>query len=280
MDSPNPLPAPVPTPEVTPQVYVQPASPLKKLLKISLILSGIIILILTIILTLNYFNILSLSSLFPKYFSFLPHQDLFFKNPLIGKAKSLGYTITYIDPKDTTGRTVFYEGKGIFGNNGIGEQITKNPDGSSYTSRIIGIFQELKDTPASPDKYLILVDLKTRKSYQPLRIILDPEKASTLSAKPTLPLTQLFVENLNILVNISTQNGELINEFYKLSNDEIKNILRNGDAVNMTLWPTYTSDKKALTNSKDESGKNIIWKLYIRRFGGKAQIEKELGRSI
>ncbi|MDD5416272.1 MAG: hypothetical protein PHE48_04740 [Candidatus Daviesbacteria bacterium] len=76
MDSPNPSPAPVPTPEVTPQVYIQPPSPLRKIIKISLISGGIIILILAIILILNYFNILSLSSLFPKYFSFLPHQPL------------------------------------------------------------------------------------------------------------------------------------------------------------------------------------------------------------
>jgi len=44
--------------------------------KIVLISGGIVILILTIILTLNYFNILSLSSLFPEYFSWLPHQSL------------------------------------------------------------------------------------------------------------------------------------------------------------------------------------------------------------
>ncbi|MDD5147688.1 MAG: hypothetical protein PHV63_04040 [Candidatus Daviesbacteria bacterium] len=74
MDSPNP--SPLPTPEVTPQVYVQPASPLKKILKIALISLGIIVLVLVIILTLNYFNILSLSSLSPKYFSWLPHQTL------------------------------------------------------------------------------------------------------------------------------------------------------------------------------------------------------------
>ncbi|MBU1000509.1 hypothetical protein KKE78_03900 [Patescibacteria group bacterium] len=68
-----------------PEVLIAKSSPLKKILKISLISGGIIVLILALILTLNYFNILSPSSLFPKYFSFLPHQSLSqkAKNPAV-----------------------------------------------------------------------------------------------------------------------------------------------------------------------------------------------------
>ncbi|MBU1000263.1 hypothetical protein KKE78_02615 [Patescibacteria group bacterium] len=68
-----------------PEVLIAKSSPLKKILKISLISLGIIILILTVILTLNYFNILSLSSLFPDKLDWMPRQSLS-QIPTKGKA--------------------------------------------------------------------------------------------------------------------------------------------------------------------------------------------------
>lgn len=197
-------------------------------------------------------------------------------NPLVTKANQIGYNILWMDPDDTVGRTVFYDKRGNSGNNGIGEQQTKNPDGSLYITHITGMFQEIKDISNSPDKYLILANPQTRKPYELLRIILDPQEASPQSTKPTVPFTQLFVEDLDILADTAGKNGEFLSEFRKFSFDQISTILRNGDAVGTILWPTYTINKKALTIAEDESGNNIVWKLYIRRFGGKAQIEKEL----
>ncbi|GEM_PF-2809070 len=260
-------------------------------------------------LILNYLNILRLSELYPNQLGFLPHRPAspastrgvqrgepyqavsqpikttvsptpsFLNNPLVAKSKAIGYNIIWMDPNDTTGRTVLYDQRNA-PDNGIGEHQIKNTDGSLYVDRITGIIQEIKDIPKSPDKYMVLINPQTKQSYQPFRIILDPEEASTLSAKLTLPFTQLFIENLDVLANVSAQNEKLLAEFRKFSTDEVQRILNKDDAISAVLWPTYGVNNKSLVNAKDESGYNSVWKLYIRRFGGKEQIEKELGKSL
>lgn len=249
--------------------------------------------------TLNYFNILSLSSLYPNQLGFLPHRPLqqsqqniprpspsptpeFLSNPLVARAKNIGYNIIWMDPSDTVGRTVFYDWKGTYGSGGIGPKEIKNQNGTIYIRHITGLFQGFQEIPNSSDKHLLLKNPLTQEILSPLRITLT-QSESTSSATPHFPLTSLFVEDLSILTNNATGSASSLGEFRNWKTTDLQIVLEKGDAVVASLWSNMTRTQQGVVmgkTPKDNEGNFGVLHLHLRRFGGKTEVEKELGHSI
>lgn len=187
-------------------------------------------------------------------------------NPLIQKAKSLGYEIIWMDPEDTLGRTIFYNWRGEAGYGGIGVREVKNPDGTTYTRHITGIFQRFEDIPQSKDKYLLLLDPKNNKRLPLVRLIFEQT--------PTKSSSGLAVEKLSVPLDVKEYGSEYIGTALEIGSN-LEKILRSGDAVAVQLNTDGSSNFK---NLKDKNGNFEVFFLFLRRFDGKIQIEKELGK--
>ncbi len=255
--------------------------------------------------TLNYFNILPVSETFPKYLGWLPRQHAQPKiasqgqtlqnqylqnspqnpdmsahifptatpipNSLISKAKTLGYDIININQDDVVGRTTFYENKTIANNGGIGIKKYKNINGKEFIAQIVGSFENLKDIANSLDKYLILKNPITNKQFSPVRILLNTPPSSS---SEELSSTYFIIEDLNYNGKIASLSAQNLGTIGRFSKKEIEQIFHKGDAVAVGLATN------ALGNVMDQNQQLESLVIFIRRFGGKEEVEKEIGRKI
>ena len=247
--------------------------------------------------TLNYFNILQVSSVFPNQLGFLPHKPYqpsqqlnnvamkqinnittipsptqpFLLNSLIAKAKSLGYSIILISPDDTVGRTAFYNSRMIINNEGMGIKKTKNAKGKESAAQIVGAFEELKDIKNSSDKYMLITNPDTKEKFPLIRIIIDISSPS--SPQDNIP-TQLLVEDLNYNGETASLSAQSLGSISQLSIKEIGEIFHKGDSIAVGLKINPQG------NTIDENNNLQSLVLYVRRFGGKTEIEKEISRKL
>lgn len=196
-------------------------------------------------------------------------------------AKEAGYNIIWKDPKDTTGRTVFYDYRGGWGG-GIGENYSQQngTDGKVYRHRIsmVGSFGSFEAIPASKDKYIILKDPRTGVLFQKIRIDFEGKIVTTEGMRPT----NLGIENISLnkaTAQSSGVNGKL--EYVpQWDKEQLARIIQPGDAVHISLTAV-----KGISGNVLQEENNVVTANYepyfagsiiVRRFGGKAQIEKEL----
>lgn len=241
---------------------------------------AVIVLILIIVLILNYLNILALSQLFPSYFGFLPHmssresgnnvanipdKNTFVspKDAIVASVKdNFGYDILWIANDDAVGRTVLYlNNKSMFYQqtsgslNGVGDHTNAAIGKVDYTVGIFDSFQDIKD---SKDKYLVLTDPISNKRIQSVKVFLSDKYK-----------TRVKVEDLSAGPKKLGPDGTEYYEYLGFLEDYINNdkFINKGDAVGVVL------DQSLKTGERDAAY------LFIRRFGGKKQVEKELGKN-
>ncbi|GEM_PF-4140231 len=196
-------------------------------------------------------------------------------------AKEAGYNILWMDPNDTTGRTVFYDFKGGW-DRGIGESYGQQngTDGKvyRYLVSLTGQFVGFEDIEGSKDKYIILKNPKTGELFRKIRVDYEGKIFTTEGMKPT----GLGIENLSYNTDQALSigvNGRLgfLPQWDKV---QLRKILQPGDAVGIGV----TAVKGISANVLHEKD-NVVTAMYepyfaggidLRRFGGKAQIEREL----
>ncbi|TXH01190.1 MAG: hypothetical protein E6P95_02195 [Candidatus Moraniibacteriota bacterium] len=185
-------------------------------------------------------------------------------------AKKIGYEIFAMEDDDTSGRSVFYDKRGLYGYDGIGLRVVQNSDTTAYLHSIIGEFLRIDDIPGSKDKYLILFDPIADREHNPVRLVLESGEGSKI------PLTDLAVENLSIIASKETALTEpkLLGTLKDRYTDLI-NLLKKEDAVAVQLH-IDSSDLAHVINMRDEKNNYIGYLLAIRRYEGEARIRKEL----
>ena len=197
-------------------------------------------------------------------------------NPLIAKAKSIGYEIIWISPEDQTGRTVFYKERPKAELDFRSTGLVYTQASGSATQRLIsymaGTFISFEDLTDSSDLYLNFINPQTGISLPKARLILSKNN----------PLKTFFrVENLSYGTNnpFNEVNNAAEGNLGMLSDwqvDKLKKIIQTGDAVVVSLTAKDKNGK--LVNQTDSNKELIGTLLVIRRFDGQKQIEKELGK--
>lgn len=200
-------------------------------------------------------------------------------NPLVQKAKEIGYNIIWMDPNDTIGRTVFYDWRGAYGNGGIGPKELKNPDGTTFIRHITGLFKEFQDIPNSKEKYLLL-SLPNQEELLTIRISFEFKKfTSNTTGNPMNVL--LGVENLNLIPQKQSQDSK--NVFLSsMKEADLRKMLKPGDVVAVSIKVEAVKGQKKennYVNTKDEKDFLIGTYIYLRRFGGWEQIDNELNKN-
>ncbi len=176
-------------------------------------------------------------------------------NPLIAKAKSIGYDIIWIKPEDETGRTVFYKERPKAETDFRGTGLVYTQATASGAQRLIsyvaGTFISFQEIANSPDLYIDLINSQTGISLPKVRLILTKDSSTK---------TFFRVENLSY-----AQEGNL-GMLSDWTIDKLKKIITTGDAVVVSNFTNKTDSNKALIGTM----------LVIRRFDGQGQVEKEL----
>lgn len=196
-------------------------------------------------------------------------------------AKEAGYNILWREPNDNTGRTVFYDWRGGWGG-GIEEKYNeqKGTDGKIYRSLVFltGQFVRFENIESSEDKYIVLKDPKTGALFQKIRVDFEGKIVTTEGMRPT----GLGIENISFNQDKARSlgvNGRL-GYVPQWSETQLAKMLQPGDAVGIGV----TAVKGISANVLHEED-NVVTATYepyfagsigLRRFGGKAQIEKEL----
>lgn len=199
-------------------------------------------------------------------------------NPLIAQAKSIGYDIIFIHPKDITGRTVFYQDRSKaevnFRGNGIVDTKAASESTQKIISYIAGTFISFKEIDNSPDLYVDSIDPQTGAVLPRVRLILTKDSSTK---------TFFRVENLLYGPNHpfagvnNTTEGDLgiLSHWTK---EDLNKIIKTGDAVVINL---VAKDQSGNLINQTDGSKELIGTLFvIRRFNGQKQIEKELGRNL
>jgi hypothetical protein len=171
-----------------------------------------------------------------------------------------GYTILWMVPNDTIGRTILYENnrnttaQQLLGGrlNGVGQVRT---DGDTKVTYIVGSFVKTEKINNSKDLNLILRNPLTNKNLSPIRLSYEQ------------PKTRLYVEDdaYGPLKPIPDYKSE--GEVLGLLSDYINKpqLLKVDDAVAVLL------------NQEELSlNKYVATTIVLRRFGGKLELEKEL----
>lgn len=193
-------------------------------------------------------------------------------NPLVKKAKEIGYNIIWMDPKDTVGRTVFYEErqKSDFNFRGMGTITTLTPGQEKLPSYIEGIVEDFKEIENSNDLYINLTNPLTKEVLPKIRLIFT---------KGSSQQTALMLENLsyglsNPYSSNENQSGFLLGNLSQFGKENFKKIIKSGDAVVIGVLSKTTSN--TFENQRDKNNQLIGNYLVLRRFGEKAQLEVEL----
>lgn len=196
-------------------------------------------------------------------------------------AKEVGYNILYKDTNDQTGRTVFYDYRGSWGG-GIGESYSeqKGTDGKNYRHLIFltGQFVKFENIDGSKDRYIILKDPKTGNLFQHIRVDFEGKFDTTEGKQPTvLSVANLSLNNQNAMsLGVDGRLGYLP----QWDGNQLGRILKPGDAVGISLTAVRgisSATWREEGNNKTEIIENpFAGSITLNRFGGKAQIEKEL----
>ncbi|MDD5147685.1 MAG: hypothetical protein PHV63_04025 [Candidatus Daviesbacteria bacterium] len=196
-------------------------------------------------------------------------------------AKEVGYNILWMDPKDTTGRTLFYDYRGGWGG-GIGESYgeQKGTDGKTYRYLVFltGQFVRFEDIDGSKDKYIVLKDPKTGALFRKIRVDFEG-KILTTEGKES---TGLGIENISLdrdkALSLSV-NGRL-GYVPQWGETQLSKILQPGDAVGIGVTAVKGISINVLNTEDDTVTASyepyFAGSIGLRRFGGKAEIEKEL----
>lgn len=218
-------------------------------------------------------GILLVALLFLSYLYFSGRQKGLSEKETVGSSKQeLSYDIISQVDTDESGRTVFYDGRGFRDGSGI---YYTNPELRDPTY-MVGEFVRWEDIPGSKDKYIVLRYQKTKREFPRVRIEFEEDAPP----RPTL----LAVEDLS--VGSSNPGDDLF--LLGLVKDwiaEYPNLTQKGDAVVLDLKRILTGEVTARGEAEfiiehDVNGEFIAERILIRRFGGKAQLEKELGIEI
>lgn len=187
------------------------------------------------------------------------------------KAEKAGYGIYHqIDSEDTTGRTIFYQGRGegTFERTGLRDVVL---DGVNYRY-IVGSFVRWEEIPDSEDKYMFINCPLRNEFFAPARIGFEESELF----KEEASLTSLVVESLDW--GELSQETDLTAELGKVKDwswESLEKLIQPNDTVVVLL---KKKDEKAVL--RDENEGVVASQLFIRRFGGVEQLEKELGRKI
>lgn len=203
-------------------------------------------------------------------------DTLKFLKDFIQPTPSIGYESFRIAEGDQVGRTLFYKGKegpivrNESGRSYLGEgQVFisgsgENPQDQYY---LVGPFMGWQEVEDSVDKYIVIRDPSTE---MPLfffsRVVLGPKQSS-----PTL----FGVEDLDETLKQGRPVIQALGNLSEWDWTEMGRIIISQDA--MVVVPRF-NDKGV--PELDEDNHVLVAELIIRRFGGKAQLEKELGRQI
>lgn len=262
------------------QVISTPESPVKKA---ELGFVGILIGIVTVaffLFTLNYFNIINLPANLPhrqmqqkqNQTSQEAPSDLLAKskriNPVLeAKAEKAGYYIIWQgDPKDMTGRTILASKQ---------RGPTENFNLPEDNLRIMGIFKSIEKILNSSDVYFILENpidnTKTK-----VRLVAKTKQDQT-------QYTAFEIINLSLIPDEKNNLGfEPFFEYSGQNEDFVKigKIIKTGDVIDIFLNGYKEGDNygRAIKTIVKRDGENnyIANTVDIRRFEGKAQVNKEL----
>jgi len=232
------------------------------------IILGAIFVVLSL-LVLNYFNVISFSSILPKNISAnLPQRQ----NKLEKDAEKVGYQIAWQgDSDDTTGRTILLsKGRGLQNTFFI-----DNFDLTGGNEVVMGTFKNFQKISGSNDIYLS-INNPLNKDEINIRI-----KAKSSQDKKA-PYTDFTVDNLS--VKPSDQNNFGMEKLFDFTGSDkdienINKIVKAGDVVRIWLnsYVKVISPGKGEKNIlKDERGVAVASHVSVRRFSGKKEINKEL----
>lgn len=189
----------------------------------------------------------------------LPSPNLSPGYLLSQRAKTLGYQITFILPTDNVGRTVFYEGRGSASFGGKGWQVESSAERTTYMRYLTALFASLEPAD-NPQEYLLNLKVTDGGIYPPIKILGGQNP------------TQLGIEDLAFLPTSQILAKETLGPFFG-QKESLKKILKPGDALVVVFALKEEEGKKK--NLKDEKGLLVASEIYLRRFGGKEQLEKE-----
>lgn len=233
----------------------------------------------------------------PKYAELSP-----IKQPLIIQDKKIAEvfkdsvdTVYYRgDNSDTTGRTYLVADKNLAERGAVGfgafrvekfASVSGQRKMATGVIKEVGIFDEFINIPDSPDYYLLLSVPGGQEKFI-IRANLNAKNPQFCAQSYEGMTTNLLVQNFDIsreTYNTPTKFAAL-GSLSLYSYDDLNKILQRGDVVTVwnNLWPDFYWPKYNILglNRTDSSGFYCAKGLIIGRFGGKEEIEKELGRTI
>jgi hypothetical protein len=196
-------------------------------------------------------------------------------------AEEAGFKIIWMDPNDKSGRTVFYDNRGDWGG-GIGESYgeQKGTDGKSYRYLVFltGQFVKFESIGGTVDKYIIMKNPTTGDLLPKIRVDFEGKLGSTEGKQPTiLSVANLSLDNEHALsMDINGRLGYMP----QWSVAQLGKVLKPGDAVGIGITAVKGISTNVLSEEDDAITANydpyFAASITVRRFGGKAQIEKEL----
>jgi hypothetical protein len=172
--------------------------------------------------------------------------------------------------------------KNVMGLGGVRQKFEARVSGKmaekSGISRVSGVFSSWMRTYNSRDLYLILSDPQTKREFAVRTLF---QKGGCFAASDELGLTSLVVQN----INTKATNGDLseLGVVSAWSESDLAKIIQPGDflVAYPRLYPKSTRTTHNLLAVSDyENGVLCADSLILSRFGGKEEIEKEIGKKI
>lgn len=205
-------------------------------------------------------------------------QKIIHKNP--------GYKILSSDPKDNVGRTVVYQDRvKVFSHNGrkdtenLGLVMCPIEKGSAikFKCAITGHYLSSEKISNSKDKYMV-ISIPSENEPVKIRILYEPYEGLVIE-KGFTDQTLLSIEDLNVLVddvknpNKGVENLGFVKNY---SEGDYDRIFMKNDIVTGIFY----QNKSGTDSIYDDKLNPITAVLYIRRYGGKEQISKEILHNI
>lgn len=133
---------------------------------------------------------------------------------------------------------------------------------------IEGNFVDWEEIEDSPDRYILLTDPKTNKAFPKIRVGFEFS-----------PLFSVEQTGEDITVFAAEKGEEEYDVLYALkyfTDEEIDKLIKKDDPIKIYLHRKLEKEE----NDKDEKGNLLAHWFLIKREGGKAEVEQELGREI